>query len=171
MGLIPKELIEQKIYLIRGRKVMLSFDLAGLFQVNTSSFMQSVMRNKKRFPDDFMFVLTRDEIRDSSQIVMSSKIKHARNVYAFTEEGVTMLSCVLRSDRAIQVHIAVVRTFVRLRRIINMNKELSQKLQELEQKVNSHDKDIILIIQAINKLMAPPPPHLPEEPKRRIGFH
>ena len=170
MKLIPKEIIEQKIYLIRGRKAMLSFDLAGLFQVNTSAFMQSVMRNKKRFPEDFMFVLTRDEITNLSQIVMSSKIKHAPNVYAFSEEGVTMLSCVLRSDRAIQVHIAIVRTFVRLRRIINMNKGLSQKLRELEHKVQSHDKDIILIFQAINKLMAPPPPP-PEEPKRRIGFH
>ncbi len=90
MNMILKEAIEQKIYIIRGRKVMISFDLAGLFHVNTSAFMQSVMRNKKRFPDDFMFILTRDEIRDLSQIVMSSDIKHARNVYAFSEEGVAI---------------------------------------------------------------------------------
>ena len=129
--------------------------------------MQAVKRNTKRFPPDFMFILTRAEIQNLSQIVMSSKFKHAPNVYAFTEQGVAMLSSVLRSERAILVNIVVMRTFVRLRRLISTHKELSHKLHELEHKVDSHDKDIILIFQAINKLMTPPA----EEPKKRIGFH
>ncbi len=170
MELIPKAVIEQKIYLIRGEKVMITPDLAELYTVNTSAFMQAVKRNLKRFPHDFMFALSRQEIMNLSQFVISSKIKHAPNIYAFTEQGVAMLSSVLRSDRAILVNIAIMRTFIRLRRVINTNKELAQKLQELEHKVQTHDKDIILIFQAINKLMAPPPPPT-EEPKRRIGFH
>lgn len=167
MELIPKEIIEQKIYLIRGQKVMISHHLARLYGVNTSAFMQAVKRNLKRFPKDFMFALTRREIMDLSQIVISSKIKHAPSVYAFTEQGIAMLSSVLRSEKAIWVNIAVMRTFIRLRRIVNTNKELAHKLRELERKVQTHDKDIILIFQAINKLLAPPP----KEPERRIGFH
>ncbi len=169
MEVIPKEIIEQKIYFIREEKVMISPDLAELYAVNTSAFMQAVKRNLKKFPQDFMFALSRQEIMNLSQIVISSKIKHAGNIYAFTEQGVAMLSSVLRSDRAILVNIAIMRTFIRLRRLINTNKELMQKLQELEHKIQTHDKDIILIFQAINKLMAPPPPP-PEEPKRKIGF-
>ncbi len=153
MELIPKAVIEQKIYLIRGEKVMITPDLAELYTVNTSAFMQAVKRNLKRFPHDFMFALSRQEIMNLSQFVISSKIKHAPNIYAFTEQGVAMLSSVLRSNRAILVNIAIMRTFIRLRRIINTNKKLAEKLQELEHKVLTHDKDIILIFKAINKLM------------------
>ena len=162
--IIPQETIEQKIYLIRNHKVMLDSDLAKLYGIETKVLNQAVKRNLKRFPGDFMLTLTRNEILRMSQIVTS--LKFSKNINVFTEQGVAMLSSVLRSERAILVNIAIMRAFVRLRRIINNHKELSHKLRELEQKVNIHDKDIILIFQAINKLMAPA-----EEPKRRIGFH
>lgn len=166
MDIIPKESIEQKIYLIRKQKVMLDSDLAKLYGVETKVLNQAVKRNVKRFPGDFMFILTREEILRMSQIVTS--LKYSKNINAFTEQGVAMLSSVLRSDRAILVNIVIMRTFVKLRKLLNTNKELAEKIKKLEQKVQTHDKDIILIFQAINKLMAPPPA---EEPKRGIGFH
>ncbi len=166
MDLIPKEIIEQKIYLIRKQKVMLDSDLAKLYGVETKALNQAVKRNAKRFPSDFMFTLTREEILRISQIVTS--LKYSKNINAFTELGVAMLSSVLRSDRAILVNIVIMRTFVKLRRLLNIKKGLAEKIKELEHKVQTHDKDIILIFQTINKLMAPPPP--PEEPKRKIGF-
>lgn len=113
-----------------------------------------------------MFVLTRKEILNLSQFVISSKLKHAPNVYAFTEQGVAMLSSVLRSKRAIQVNIAIMRAFVKLRRILSTHKELAHKLRELERRIEKHDAEIKDIFEAIRQLM-----RQPEEPKRRIGFH
>ncbi len=171
MELIPKEIIEQKIYLIRGQKVMLSNHLAKLYGVEPKVLIQAVKRNIDRFPNDFMYQLTNEEATIlKSQIVTSSwgGVRRA-NPYAFTEQGVAMLSSILHSKKAILVNITIIRTFVKLRQIIASNKDLAEKLKELDQKVNSHDKDIILIFQAINKLMAPPPP--PEESKRKIGFN
>ena len=137
--LIPVEIIEKKIYLIRGHKVMLDRDLAELCGVETRVLNQAVRRNLDRFPEDFMFALTREEIMNISQIVISSRIKHAPNVFVFAEQGVAMLSGVLNSERAIQVNIAIMRTFVKLREMLSSNKELAHKLTLLENRIEKHD--------------------------------
>jgi len=116
-----------------------------------------------------MFSLTRNEIRNISQIVISSKIKHAANVFAFTEQGVAMLSSVLNSPRAVQVNIEIMRAFVRLREVLATNRELSQRLAELERKFGTHDEQIQAIFEAIRQLMTTP--DLPEPPRKQIGFH
>jgi hypothetical protein len=164
--LITGDTIEQRIYLIRGQKVMFSFHLAALYDVAPKALIQAVKRNLDLFPEDFMFRLTRDETRIlRSQIVTLRNASHFKHLpYAFTEHGIAMLSSVLKSKRAKQVNIAIIRAFVRLRRILASNSELAERLKELEHKVNMHDKDILLIFQAINKLMQP------EEPKKVIGF-
>jgi hypothetical protein len=157
--------MESHIFLIRGQKVMLDRELAMLYRVETRVLNQAVRRNISRFPADFMFSLTRKEIMDLSQIVTSSGIKHAPNVFVFTEQGVAMLSGVLNSERAIQVNIAIMRTFVKLREALSVSKELAHKLAQLEKKIEKHDGEIILIFDAIRKLMAPP-----VKPRRKIGF-
>jgi hypothetical protein len=164
-NLISQVLIESKILLIRGKKVMLDRDLALLYGVETRVLNQAVQRNIKRFPEDFLFALTREEIRNISQIVISSKIKHAPNVLAFTEQGVAMLSGILNSDRAIQVNITIMRVFVRLRQMMATHKVLADKLAELEERIQDHDEQITDIFKAIRQLMAPP-----IKPKRKIGF-
>jgi len=163
--LIPVEIIERRIYLIRGHKVMLDRDLAELYEVETRVLNQAVRRNLDRFPEDFMFALTRDEIMNLSQIVISSRIKHAPNVFVFTEQGVAMLSGVLNSGRAIQVNIAIMRTFVKLREMLSSNKELAHKLMLLENRLEKHDGEIKAIFGAIRQLMTPP-----DTKKRKIGF-
>jgi len=145
---------------------MLSTDLAKLYGVPSKALIQAVNRNSLRFPPDFMFRLTRAEIRDRSQFVTSSRILHARNVLAFTEEGVAMLSCVLRSERAIDVNIAIMRAFVKLREALTAQRDLIDKLAELEKRVSHHDEGIQALFEAIRTLMAPP-----EVPKKQIGFH
>jgi len=126
--------IEGSILMMRGHKVMIDRDLAALYGVETRVLNQAVRRNLNRFPSDFMFPLTREEIRNISQIVICSEIKHAKNVFVFTEQGVAMLSSVLNSERAVQVNILIMRTFVRLRRILSTHADLSRKLEELERK-------------------------------------
>jgi hypothetical protein len=165
-SLISERIIEQKIFFIRGQKVLLDRDLAELYEVETRVLNQAVRRNRERFPEDFIFALTREEIRNLSQIVISPKFKHAPNVFAFTEQGVAMLSSVLRSKRAVYVNIAIMRAFVRLREFLSTHKELAHKLEDLERKVDRHDKEIRTIFEAIKQLMAPPP----EPPRKRIGF-
>ena len=164
-SLIPVEQIEKSIYLIRGQKVMLDRDLAELYGVETRVLNQAVRRNIDRFPEDFMFALTREEIRNISQIVISSEIKHARNVHVFSEQGVAMLSSVLRSKRAIQVNIVIIRVFVRLRETLATNKELARKLSELEKHLKGHDQQIQAIFEAIRQLMSPT-----DTPRKPIGF-
>ncbi len=127
---------------------------------------QAVRRNLDRFPDDFMFSLTRPEVRNISQIVICSTLKHARNVFAFTEQGVAMLSSVLNSPRAVQVNIEIMRAFVRLRDVMATNRELAQRLGELERRIAGHDDEIQTIFEAIRQLMMPPEP-----PRKEIGFH
>jgi len=165
--IIPVEIIEKKIYLIRGHKVMLSTDLAKLYGVEVRVLVQAVKRNIERFPEDFMFQLSREEYDNlKSQIVTSSWGGARRSrPYAFTEQGVAMLSSVLKSERAIQVNIAIMRAFVKLREILSTHKELAYKLAELERKIERHDEEIKAIFDAIRQLMTPP-----EKPKRRIGF-
>ena len=166
-NLIPQEVIENKIYLIRGRKVMLDRDLAKLYGVATFNLNKAVNRNLDRFPADFMFKLSKDEARDLIfQFGISSWGGVRKLPYVFTEQGVAMLSSVLRSKRAIQVNIAIMRTFVKLKAILSTHKELSHKLNELERKIEKHDVDIQSVFEAIRQLMAPPP----EKPRRMIGF-
>jgi hypothetical protein len=134
-SLIPTEKIERAIYLIRGEKVMLDRDLAELYEVETRALNQAVRRNRERFPIDFAFELTREEIIGISQIVTSSNLKFSKRVTAFTEQGVAMLSSVLRSKRAISVNIEIMRAFVKLRQMLASNSELSQRLDELGRQV------------------------------------
>jgi hypothetical protein len=162
---LPIEVIRGKIYLIRGQKILLDRDLAEMYGVETRSLNQAVRRNINRFPEDFMLTLTRDEIRNLSQIVISPGLKHAPNVFAFTEQGVAMLSSVLNSDRAVQVNIAIMRAFVQMRELAASNRALARKLEELEKKYDRHDKQFIEVFDAIRSLMAQP-----EKKGRKIGF-
>ena len=159
--------IRDKIHLIRGVQIILDKDLADLYEVETKNLNKAVKRNIERFPEDFMFQLSQEEYENlKSQIVTSSwgGARRARP-YAFTEQGVAMLSSVLRSERAIQVNIAIMRAFVRLRQIFSTHKELAYKLAELERKIEKHDEEIKAIFEAIRRLMMSP-----QKPKRKIGF-
>ena len=151
---IPAEVIQQQIYLIRGYRVMLDKDLAALYGVQTRILNQAVKRNLERFPPHFMLSLTRGEIERISQFVIS--LKFSKSVYAFTEQGVAMLSSVLHSNWAIQVNIAIMDAFVRLRETLASHKKLAHKLAELENRIGKHDEHIRLLFDAIHQLMAPP---------------
>jgi len=158
------EVVEQKVLLIRGHKVLLSLDLANLYEVEHKVLMQAVRRNHDRFPDDFMFQLTKGEFTIlKSQFVTSSWGGIRKLPFAFTEQGVAMLSSVLHSKRAIRVNIEIMRAFVRLRALLSTHKELARKLEELEKK---YDEQFAVVFRAIRELMAPPQP----PPRRRIGF-
>ena len=166
--MIPIERIENKIFIIRGLKVLIDRDLAELYGVPTFVLNQAVKRNFERFPDDFMFSLTREEIMRISQFVISSgqaSLKYSKNVNAFTENGVAMLSSVLRSKRAIQVNIQIMRIFTMLRRALAGRRELLNKINELENKTGKNTADIQLIFKTIRKLLI-----VEGKPKRRIGF-
>jgi hypothetical protein len=187
--IVPALRIAQSIYWLRGQKVMLDFDLAALYGVATKVLNQAVKRNRERFPADFMFQLTAKETsnlrsqfvtsrpqvignqpipRNRSQFVTGSQ-KHGGErylPYAFSEQGVAMLSSVLNSERAVKVNIAIMRAFVKLRETLETNRELARKFAELEKRVGKHDETIDAILDAIRQLMAPP-----EEPRREIGFH
>lgn len=165
--LIPEQVIERKIFLLRGQKVMLSTHLAKLYKVEIRALIQAVKRNIERFPEDFMFQLKDEEYKNlKSQSVISSWGGRRHPPYAFTEQGVSMLSSVLHSKKAIQVNIAIMRAFVKLRQILSNHKELAYKLEELERRISRHDAQIQDIFKAIHQLMSPP-----EKPKRKIGFH
>ena len=146
--------IQEKIYEIRGQKVMLDYDLATLYQLETKRLKESVKRNAERFPEDFMFQLNVSEVNNwKSQIVTSNsslKMSLRKLPYAFTEQGVAMLSGVLRSKRAIEVNVAIMRTFVKLRQIISTHKELNDRLFELEKK---YDEKFRAVFDAIRELM------------------
>lgn len=161
--IIDDEIIENKILPIRGRKVMIDSDLARLYGVETRVLNQAVKRNIKRFPPDFMFALTREEIMNLSQFVISSKkIKHSPNINVFTEQGVAMLSSVLKSEKAILVNIAIMRTFVNIRKFVSTYEGLAMKIAEIEKK---HDKKISEIFDILNKLSKPENKNITE-----IGF-
>jgi len=156
--------IETKILLIRGQKVMLSVHLAALYEVEPRALMQAVKRNIERFPEDFMFQLSTEEYANlKSQIVISSWGGARTAPFAFTEQGVSMLSSVLRSNRAIEVNIAIMRTFVQLRQMLISNAELSRKLVAMEK---NYDIKFKAIFDAIHQLMTPADP----KKKRQIGF-
>ncbi len=165
---IPHERIENKIYLIRGMKVMLDRDLAELYGVPTGRLNEQVRRNNKRFPEDFMFQLTNSEVSALISQFAISKNKGRGGLrklpLVFTEQGVAMLSSVLNSDRAIEVNIAIMRAFVKLRELMLTHKDLARKLEQLEEK---YDSQFQVVFEAIRELMTPSP----EPAKRKIGFH
>src|SRR5205085_1277594 len=164
-SLIPVERIEQAIYLIRGEKVMLDRDLAALYGLATKALKQAVRRNLDRFPNDFMFVLNTNEFRNWRSQFVTSKADQKGLRYApmaFTEHGILMLSSVLKSERAVQVNIEIMRAFVNLRRMLASNVELAGKLKELESK---YDRQFKVVFDAIRRLMSPPPPA-----RKPIGF-
>lgn len=147
---------------------MLDFHLAELYGVPTKRLNEQVRRNVNRFPEDFMFELAREESNSLRSQIATSKISRGGRryfPYAFTEQGVAMLSSVLRSERAVEVNIQIMRAFVLLRKFISTHKELGEKLKDLEEKYNTHDRQIRAIFEAIKQLMQPP-----EKPKRLIGF-
>ena len=139
---VATETIQEKILLIRGKRVMIDRDLAELNEVETRVLNQAVRRNIGRFPSDFMFHLTREEILNLSQIVIGSKIKHAPNVFAFTEHGVAMLSSVLKSKTAIEVNIQIMRTFVKTKEMMLTHSDLKKKIGAIEKKLTAHDEHI-----------------------------
>lgn len=166
--LIPHEVIEGRIFLMRGQKVMIDRDLAELYGIETKYLNRQVRYNIQRFPYEFAFRLTKEEKNELVQNCHRfGSMKHSTALpYVFTEHGVAMLSSVLNSDRAIRINIAIIKTFVKLRQILSTHKELSHKLSELERKIEKHDIEIQAIFDAIRQLMTPPP----EKPKRLIGF-
>jgi hypothetical protein len=159
---VPVVRITNKIYFIRNKKVLLDRDLAELYCVETRVLNQAVSRNIERFPEDFMFSLNRDEIMGISQIVISSEIKFSKSVRCFTEQGVAMLSSVLRSKRAIQVNIQIMRAFTQLRQMLSTHKDLKRKIESMEKK---YDQQFQVVFEAIKQLLT-------EEgkPKKKIGF-
>ena len=166
--LIPQGTIASKIFLLRGKKVMLDEDLAALYSVETKQLKRQVRRNIERFPDDFIFELTQKEHQDflRCQIGTLEKGQHSKYLpYVFTEQGIAMLSSVLNSEKAIEVNIVIIRTFVRLRQILASHKDLAHKLKELEQKVISHDVEIQAVFDAIRKMIEPTPTK-----KGKMGF-
>ena len=164
--MIVPERIESKILLLRGQKVMLDRDLAELYGVPTKNLKRAVQRNKSRFPDDFAFVLNSEEFTNwRCQFGTSNSVKMGmrRPPMAFTEQGVAMLSSVLNSERAVQVNIAIIRAFVRLRLLLASHEDLARKLAELEKK---YDEKFRVVFDALRELMTPPAPA-----KKEIGFH
>ena len=165
-ALVPQEIIEKRIFMIRGHRVMLDRELAELYGVKTGNLNKAVDRNIDRFPTDFMFKLTQVEFKNLIFHFGTSSWGGTRKLpRAFTEQGVAMLSSVLKSKRAIYVNIAIMRAFVKLRQILATHKELAHKLSELERKIEKHDAEIQAIFEAIRQLMKPPSSH-----PKKIGF-
>ncbi len=171
---VPSEMIEGKILLLRGRRVMLDRDLAALYEVPTFRFNEAVKRHRRQFPEDFMFRLTRRETENlTSQFAMSSSHGGRRTLpYAFTEHGCVMAANILRSERAVQMSVFVVRAFVRMRQLIGSQQELSAKLADLEKqltvRLDTHETAIVDVLRQLMLLLNPPSD--PEEPPKRISF-
>ena len=167
-AVIPIERIASAILMLRDQRVMLDYDLAVLYGVETRALKQAVRRNPDRFPNDFMFELSEQEIDTVvSQFVIPDRRRFGgAKPMAFTEQGIAMLSSVLNSERAIKVNIAIMRAFVKLREMLETNRELARKFSELEQHVGKHDEEITAILEAIRQLIAPP-----KKARREIGFH
>ena len=165
---IPEETIINKIYLIRGQKVMIDRDLADLYGVETKRLKEAVRRNVERFPDDFMFELTDDEFQNWRTQFATSKsdimgLRHAP--FCFTEQGVTMLSCVLNSQRAIDTNIRIIRVFTKMREMMLTHKDILLKLEKFEKQLITNTEDIQLIFKALKQLLNPP-----QEPRRQIDY-
>ena len=165
---VSVQLIERRIYLIRGQKVMIDFDLAELYGESTKRLNQQVTRNKKRFPEDFMFRLTKEEAESLRLQFATSNIGRGGRrylPYVFTEQGVAMLSSVLNSEQAIEVNIAIMRAFVRLRQMLETNEELNRKFAAVIRKLSTHDKYFRVVFDELKKLTEKPP-----SSGRQIGF-
>jgi hypothetical protein len=168
VALIPIERIEQRIYLVRGHKVMLDNELAALYQASTKVLNQAVKRNRNRFPEDFMFRLTKQEAESLRSQIVTSKTGRGGpryNPYVFTEHGVAMLSSVLRSRRAVEMNILIIRAFIRLREMLASHKELARKIQDIELTQQEHGIKIDSVYNMVKRLI-----ETPAKPKRRIGF-
>ncbi len=166
---VSKEIIESKIYLIRGRKVMFDHDLAKLYEVPTHRLNEQVKRNPERFPKDFVFQLSNEEYKALSSHFASSKKGSGGRRYlpfVFTEQGVAMLSSVLKSKKAALVNVAIMRVFVKIRELLTTHKNLADKLKELATRIDNHDEQIHSIFDAIRQLIKEE-----EKPRRGIGFH
>ncbi|WP_276360799.1 ORF6N domain-containing protein [Daejeonella sp. H1SJ63] len=167
-AIITDEVVISKIYIIRNTKVMLDKDLAELYQVTTGNLNKSVFRNKTRFPEDFMFQLYEEEFKNLIfQNGISSWGGTRKLPYAFTEQGVAMLSGVLRSERAIQVNIRIMRIFTRIKHILNNHSDLNLEIEKIKKKLNNHDKNLEIVFNYLDELIGKQtdPKHLPE-----IGF-
>ena len=164
---IPDEIIMNKILIIRGKKVMIDTDLAELYGVTTKRLNEQVKRNIKRFPEDFMFQLTQQEKESLIEhIVHLNKLKFSPNLpFVFTEHGAVMLASVLNSERAIEVNIQIVRIFTQIREMLLTNKDILLKLEQLENNVTRHNKEIQYIFEALKQLLNPT-----AEPRKRIGY-
>jgi len=163
---LPDEIIVNKIYIIRGQKVMLDRDLSELYGVETKRLKEAVRRNIERFPEDFMFELREGELENLRSQFASSSWGGSRYLpMAFTEQGVAMLSSVLNSTQAIEGNIRIIRIFTKMREVLSTHKDILLKLEQLERKVNKHDDDIQLIFKALKQLFNPPTP-----PRRKIGY-
>ncbi|HZE68940.1 MAG TPA: ORF6N domain-containing protein [Pyrinomonadaceae bacterium] len=165
---VSVQLIERRIYLIRGHKVMIDVDLAELYGVPTHRLNEQVKRNRKRFPEDFMFQLTKEESESLRSQIAISKIGRGgrRSVpYAFTEQGVAMLSSVLNSERAIEVNISIMRAFVKLRQMLESNEELNRKFAAVIRKLSTHDKYFKVVFDELKRLT-----EQPTSPRKQIGF-
>lgn len=167
--IIPDEIVMDKIYLIRGQKVMIDRDLAELYGVETKRLKEAVRRNINRFPEDFMFEMDEGELENwRSQIGISKSDRQGLRYtpFCFTEQGVTMLSCILNSERAIAVNIQIIRIFTRMREMLATHKDILLQLDRLERKMTQHDEDIQLIFQYLKQLLNPS-----QEPRKMIGFN
>jgi hypothetical protein len=165
---IPAGMIERRIYVLRGQKVMIDTGLAGLYQVSTANLNRAVKRNLSRFPEDFMFQLTTSEaesLRFQSGISNTGRGGRRYMPFAFTEHGVVMLSSVLKSERAVQMNLLIVRVFVRLREMLSTHKDLAHKMQELERQQKNHGQQIATVYTMVRRLMDPP-----RKRKPSIGF-
>lgn len=163
--LIPHEVIQNKIFLVRGQKVMFDKDLAALYGVETNYLTRQVRRNIERFPEDFLLTLTKQEVTILKRHFGTSSWGGTRKPpLAFTEHGILMLSSVLNSKRAVQVNIQIMRTFTQLREMLAGNKELKRKIEEIEKK---YDHQFQIVFKAIKELLEPPA----QKPKGPIGFH
>ncbi len=164
--IISDELVMNNIYLIRGQKVMLDFDLSILYKVETKRLNEQVNRNKERFPEDFMFRLTKDEYENLRSQIATSRWGGTRYIpMAFTEQGVAMLSSVLNSPTAIAVNIQIIRVFTRMRALLMTHKDILLQLEKIEKKMGKHDEQIALVFSYLKKLLNPPQPD-----RTRIGF-
>jgi hypothetical protein len=171
VDLIPDELILNKIYLIRGRKVMLDMDLAELYGVETKHLKRAVRRNEKRFPPDFMFELVHEELENLRSHFGTSSWGGIRYPpMAFSEQGVAMLSSVLNTDRAIRVNIQIIRIFMKMREMLLAHKDFIEKLNQIEQKLAGHDDNILLIFEYLRQLEQSSQQHNDQVNRRRIGF-
>lgn len=173
MHLLLEEVIKSKIYVIRGKKVMIDRDLAELYNVETRVLNQAVRRNEKRFPKDFMFQMTKVEMENwISQIVISNseKMGYRKPPLVFTEQGVAMLSSVLNSEQAILVNIQIIRVFTKMREILYLHKDILLKLEKLEKKDIEQDEKIILIFEYLKQLEKSKKKELDQENRPRIGY-